>query len=302
LATKLSSKPAIISLIVLAVIWGYNWVVMKKVLAYCGPFDFAALRTLGGALCLFAALLWMKKPLKPVAFKATLLLGLLQTTAFTALVMWSLVGGGAGKTAVFSYTMPFWLLILAWPLLGERIHGAQWLAVTMSFGGLFFILEPWRASSSFKSSVIAIIAAMAWAAAVIVAKKLRNRVEVDLLSLTTWQALLGGAVLVMLTIFIGEKPIELSGYFWFAIIYNSVFTMALGWWLWLYVLQHLPAGTSGLGSLAVPVVGVLAAWLELGEKPNTLEIAGMLCIVAALGLLSYVGIREHKPGPEIGQE
>ena len=62
-------NPAVIALIILAFIWGYNWVVMKKVLAFCGPFDFAALRTFFGALCLFAVLAWMKKPLRPVEFK-----------------------------------------------------------------------------------------------------------------------------------------------------------------------------------------------------------------------------------------
>ena len=296
------SNPAVLALIILAFIWGYNWVVMKKVLEYCGPFDFAALRTFFGALCLFAVLAWMKKPLKPVEFKTTLLLGLLQTTAFTALVMWALVDGGAGKSAVLVYTMTFWLLILAWPLLGERIHGAQWLAVVMAFAGLFFILEPWRLHGSLASNVIATIAGITWAAAVIVAKKLRSRVQLDLLSLTAWQMLLGGIVLVAVTLFIPEQPIEFSGYFWGALIYNAVLGTALAWLLWLYVLHRLPVGTAGLGSLAVPVVGVLSAWLELGEQPKQWEIAGMLLIGAALALLSILGMREPKVDPEMAQE
>jgi drug/metabolite transporter (DMT)-like permease len=83
------------ALIVLGFIRGYNWVVMKKVLAFCGPFDFAALRTFFGALCLFAVLAWMKKPLRPVELISSLLLGLLQTTIYTALIMWAVVDGGA---------------------------------------------------------------------------------------------------------------------------------------------------------------------------------------------------------------
>ena len=295
-------RSAALALIVLAFIWGYNWVVMKKVLAFCGPFDFAALRTFFGALCLFAVLAWMKKPLRLVEFKATLLLGLLQTTVFTALVMWAVVDGGAGKSAVLSYTMTFWLLILAWPLLHERIHGMQWLAVMMAFAGLFFILEPWHPQESLASSVIATAAGITWAAAVIVAKKLRSRVQLDLLSLTAWQMLLGGTVLVVITFFIPQQPIELSGYFWFAVIYNAVLGTALAWLLWLYVLHRLPAGTAGLGSLAVPVVGVLSAWLELGEQPKEWEIAGMLLIGAALLLLSILGMREPKVDPEMAQE
>ncbi|HMK14767.1 MAG TPA: EamA family transporter [Burkholderiales bacterium] len=299
---KSCPRSAALAPIVLGFIWGYNWVVMKKVLAFCGPFDFAALRTFFGALCLFAVLAWMKKPLRPVEIKGKLLLGLLQTTVFTALIMWSVVDGGAGKTAVLSYTMTFWLLILAWPLLHERIHGAQWLAVSMALAGLFFILEPWHPQGNLASSIAATAAGIVWAAAVIVAKKLRSRVQLDLLSLTAWQMLLGGTVLVGITFFIPQQPIELSGYFWFAVIYNAVLGTALAWLLWLYVLQHLPAGAAGLGSLMVPVVGVLSAWLELGEQPKDWEIAGMLLIGAALLLLSILGMREPKVDPEMAQE
>ncbi|MGH8750492.1 MAG: DMT family transporter [Burkholderiales bacterium] len=296
------SSPAVWALIVLALSWGSTWVVKNKVLAYCGPFDFAALRTFFGALCLFAALAWMKKPLRPVELKTTLLLGLLQTTLFTALVMWALVEGGAGKSAVLTYAMPFWLLILAWPLLHERIHGMQWLAVALALAGLFFILEPWRVHGSLASSAIATSAGVIWAVAVVIVKKLRARVELDLLSLTAWQMLLGGALLVAVTLFIPQRPIEFSAYFWFAFIYNTVPGTALAWLLWLYVLNKLPAGTAGLGSLAVPVVGVLSAWLEIGEQPEEFEITGMLLIGAALALLAYIGMREHKTAPEICQE
>ena len=50
LNNKLISNPAVLALVILAFIWGYNWVVMKKVLAFCGLFDFAGLRTFFGAL------------------------------------------------------------------------------------------------------------------------------------------------------------------------------------------------------------------------------------------------------------
>jgi drug/metabolite transporter (DMT)-like permease len=41
---------------------------------------------------------------------------------------WALVEGGPGKTAVLIFTMPIWTLLLAWPILGERVRGKQWLA------------------------------------------------------------------------------------------------------------------------------------------------------------------------------
>ncbi|HVS27895.1 MAG TPA: EamA family transporter [Burkholderiales bacterium] len=296
-----SAYPAL-ALVVLGIIWGYNWVVMKKVLEYCGPFDFAALRTFFGALCLFAVLAWMKKPLRPTALKTTLLLGLLQTSIFTALVMWALVAGGAGKTAVLTYAMPFWLLVIAWPFLGERIHGVQWLAVILAFAGLGLILEPWRAHGSLASNLIATSAGIVWAFAAVVAKKLRGRVQVDLLSLTAWQMLLGGAVLVAVTLFIPQRPLAFTPYFWGALAYNAILATGLAWLLWLYVLNRMQAGVAGLAVLAVPVIGVLSAWLEIGEQPQPLEITGMLLIGVALALLGFLGMRERRVEPELAQE
>src|SRR5450830_538996 len=101
------------ALILLALLWGYNWVVMKIGLGYAQPFAFAALRTFLGALSLFLVLIVLRRSLRPRAVGFTIVIGLLQTTGFVGLLMWALQSGGAGKTSVLTYTMPFWLLLLA---------------------------------------------------------------------------------------------------------------------------------------------------------------------------------------------
>ena len=127
---------AFIALMTLTVIWGYNWVVMKSALLYAGAFQFAALRTVIGTVCLFAVVIDMRKPLRIKEMPTLILLGLLQTSGFTGLLIWALVEGGAGKTAVLTYTMPFWVMVLAWPLLGEKIRGLQWPAALLSTMGI----------------------------------------------------------------------------------------------------------------------------------------------------------------------
>lgn len=122
-------------LLLLSLIWGYNWVVMKQVMRYVDPFDFSALRTFLGSLALFAVLALRGRPLRPAALGGMLWLGLLQTAAFTGLIQWALVSGSAGKTAVLVYTMPFWLLPMAWGFLGERVRASQWMAVALALGG-----------------------------------------------------------------------------------------------------------------------------------------------------------------------
>ncbi len=113
---------------------------MKQALAYSGPLDFAAMRTLFGALSLFAVMLALRRPLRPPPLGATAVLGLLQTALFTGCTMAALVWGGAGKTAVLTYTMPFWALLLSRWFLGERVRRAQWPAVALAFAGLALII------------------------------------------------------------------------------------------------------------------------------------------------------------------
>jgi drug/metabolite transporter (DMT)-like permease len=59
-----SVRSAVIVLTVLSVMWGYNWVIMKEAMKYSEPFDFIALRMLIGAVSLFVAVLWLRKPIK----------------------------------------------------------------------------------------------------------------------------------------------------------------------------------------------------------------------------------------------
>ncbi|MHB8474122.1 MAG: DMT family transporter [Gammaproteobacteria bacterium] len=301
--SKVSSRPALLALFALSLIWGYNWVVMKQALRYAGAYDFAALRTALGAISLFIVLRWQAKPLRPQAFKWTLLLGLLQTSGFVGLSVAALQSGGAGKTAVLVFVMPFWVLLLAWWLLDERPRGTQWLAVALALFGLVLVLEPWHLHTSLLSKALALAAGIAWALSAVLAKRLRRTTEIDLLSFTAWQMLLGSLPLLLIAALTPAAPIEWSGYFIAALFYNVLPAGALAWVLWMYVLQRLPAGTASLGTLAIPVVGVLAAWWELGERPGIYEGSGMLLIGVALAMLALLGARQARPAdPDLAQE
>ena len=214
------------ALILLALIWGYNWVVMKIGLGYAQPFAFAALRTFLGALSLFLLLILLRRSLRPQAVGYTIVIGLLQTTGFVGLLMWALQNGGAGKTSVLTYTMPFWLLLLARAFLAERLRGTQWLAVGLALAGLVLVLSPWRLQGVF-SSLLAVAAGISWAASAIVVKKLQKRRHVDLLSLTTWQMLFGSLPLILIALLTARGGPEWSTPFIWALAYNVVLGNAL---------------------------------------------------------------------------
>jgi drug/metabolite transporter (DMT)-like permease len=298
-----SARSAWIALCLLSLIWAYNWIMLKEGLRFAAPFDFAALRAVPGALLLFAAMLWMKKPLRPASPLRLLLLGLFQTTGFLCFASWALVEGAVGKSTVLVYTFPFWTLLFAWPVLGERIRGMQWLVIVLAASGLTLVLEPWNLAGSFASRVFAVLTGVSWAISAVIAKHWRSEGNFDLLSVTAWQMLLGGIVCCIVAWLVPSRPVEWSWYFVLVLGYGIVLGSVAGWLLWLYILNHLPAGVASLSLMAVPALGVLLSRFQYGEQPGRIEIVGMLLVGASLGLLSWLSIRSQRSvTPEMGQE
>lgn len=295
---------AVAALLLLATLWGYNWVVMKQTLAFIGPFQFGALRTFLAAVLLMLILWLLKRPLTIGRRLNVTVIGVLQTSGFTGLIIWALVEGGAGKVAVLTYTMPFWVMLLAWPMLGEKLRGMQWLAALSSVAGLICILEPWHVHGSLMSNALAVMAGVSWALAVVLAKKLHHQEpDMDLLAFTAWQMLVGSLPLVAAGLLIPAPPIQWTPYLIGGLTYNVVACNALAWLLWLFALQRLPAGVASMISLLAPVIGVLAAWVELAEVPSRLELIGMILIASALAIIAIHSMRKHEEvDPAIGQE
>jgi drug/metabolite transporter (DMT)-like permease len=297
------TRRAVIALVVLVVLWGYSWITSKIGLYYASPFDVVALRIELGILTLFVGMLWTRTSLRPKHWPALIQIGLIQTGAFLLLNTWALSEGGPGKTSVLVFTMPFWVLVFAWPLLHERIRGLQWVSVVLAVIGLVFVLEPWQMATSLFSKTLAVLAGMCWAIGVVLAKRLHNREPVDALSFTFWQMVVGLIPILIAQALIDRPPVIWSDTFILVTLFNGVLATGIGWLAWLYVLHRLPAGTTSLASLGIPVIAMLSSWIQLGEEPGRSELFGMLLIGVALAILSWLSIRRHEqPEPMTGQE
>jgi len=295
---------AFIALFILTIIWGYNWVVMKQAVQFASPFQFAAIRTFFGSIVLFILIFLTKRPLALKEFPTMLLLGLLQSCGFTGLLIWALVEGGAGKTAVLTYTMPFWVMLFAWPMLGEKIQGWQWLAVLFALFGMVLIFDPLHIKSDGFSMFLAVCSGVSWAISAIVSKKLHQRApHLDLLNLTAWPMFLGSIPVVVIAFILPAQPMQWTPTFVFAVLFNILLSGCLAWVLWLYALQRLQAGVASMASMLAPVIGVIAAWIQLNEVPNTYELIGMVFIALSLVTISGISISKHTQiDPAQGQE
>jgi drug/metabolite transporter (DMT)-like permease len=259
---------------------------MKAGLAYTDPAVFAALRISFAAVFLFLVMIVLRRPLRPVNWRATLLIGLLGTGAFTGLTFWALHLGAAGKTSVLYYTMPIWLLIISRVVLHERVRGFQWLYVGVALAGLVLVISPWDVGGTIIGNLLAVGAGVFSAVAAVLVKTLLKNEKCDVLSLTAWQTLFGSVPLVIIAFVYSDSGPQWTGWFVGALLYNVMLVSGLAMLLWFFSLRHLPAGTAGLGRLLAPVVGVLASWLQLGEIPNGYETAGMVLILLGLAALA----------------
>ncbi|MEN9901647.1 MAG: hypothetical protein RL651_311 [Pseudomonadota bacterium] len=282
-------------IVVLSLLWGYTWVLAKQALDFAPPLTMTFMRVLGGALALFLALRLMRQPMSLPMARDVLLISFCQVVCFMLLQTLSLNYGAAGKTAVLVYTMPIWTLFLAWPLLGERVRGGQWLAVIGILIGLLLIIEPWHLQPDWFSNSLAIGAAICWAMGTVLVKKLRRHTRVSLLALTAWSNLIGCIPLGVIAAIANEAPVRWTPEFLVILSVLSLISTAFCWWLWTSILDRVPAWEASLLVLGTPVIAIICSRVLLDEAFSTFEIAGILLIGLGLCLLSIVSwLRERR--------
>jgi len=281
-------RAAWIGLAILTIVWSLNWTVMKVATRYSGPFTFSAQRYVIGTVVLFALLALRRNSLKPTPWLPTILIGLTQTMAFQALAQWALVSGGAGKTALLAYTMPFWVIPLAWWWVHEKPGFTRWLCIVIAAAGFVCVVEPWKPLGAPDSIALALLAGVAWAVATVLSKRLfQQHPDVSPLRLTAWQMLVGTIGLVIVALVMPQRPVDWTGTYIAALLYNGLLSSGVCWVLWALVVQRLSANVAGLTSLAVPVAGVLFAWGLLDERPSQAEWIGVVLIGIALFALQF---------------
>ncbi len=288
----LARHRALVALAIVSLIWSFNWIVMKQALQYSGPFEFSALRYAIGCVILFGILIVRGESLRPPPLLQTVLIGITQTTGFQALVQWALVEGGAGKTALLAYTMPFWVVLITWALLAERPTRRHQLSIAIAALGLVLVVEPWHGLGGKQSAALAILGGLAWGIGVVLSKRLFRRSAVNVLSLTAWQMLFGALGLIVITLLVPERGFDWTPWFIGAVAYNAVFASCLAWLLWSYVVEQLPTHVAGMSSLVIPLAGIGFAWLLLGERPSLIESLGIVAIGVALAVLNLGGKRK----------
>lgn len=273
------------------VLWGANWPVMKVGLESIPPLWFAAARVLLGATCLFALLAAVSRIRLPgrADLPVVMSMAVLQIALFLALVTIGLQYVDAGRAAILAYTTPLWVVPLARVSLGERPRRFETCALLLGLAGIGVLFNPQGFDLSDSRAVIGnamlLAAALSWAVSIVHIR--RHTWHMTPLQLMPWQMLIGGGALA-----VGAMATEpVSDIRWTAdlmlvMAYNGPVASAFCFWAYVTVARRLPAITTALASLGVPVIGVLSSAIALGEPLSITRVGGLLLITASVALLS----------------
>ena len=280
---------ALLLLASLSLLWGLNWPAMKVALGEMPVLPFRALCLLvSGPILLGLAALRGGVALRPQEIPPLLLAALFNVTLWHVLTGLGVSLMPAGRAGIIAYTMPAWATLLGAALLGERLTRARLAGLALGMLAIGVLILPNVASilAAPTGALAMVLAALSWAAGSIVMK--RRRWSGSMLALTGWQICLGGLPIALGAVILGP-PLDLGrvdGKGLAAIAFVSVFGMLIGQWIWFVVLNRLPVAVASIGTLAIPIVGLLSSALLLGEPIGPSELAALGLVVSALLLVT----------------
>ena len=268
--------------------WGFNWPVTKFLLGELPPLTLrGSTGVLGAALLALLAILRGQGLAVPRALWPRLMLAaLLNVTGWMVLMGLALLWLPASEAALIAYTMPVWAALLAWPVLGERPTVLRAIALLMAFAGLAAIMGGNGISASaakLPGIVMALTGAFGFALGTVLAKK--YPLQMSPIPAAAWQIGLGCFPITVVGLMIETTHLDhVTTMGWWLLVYSTVMQFCIAYVCWFAALTRLPASVAAIGTMAVPVIGVLASAAALHEPLGPTQIIALLFTLAGVAL------------------
>ena len=272
-----------VMLVVLGLIWGITWPVMKIALNEIPPLTMRGTAAVLGAVTYYMLCVVMRRSLRIPSLKvwAHVLAGsLLNIVAFSLFSAFAQLAATTSRVAILAYTMPIWAVLLAWWFLGERPNRVQVLALLLCAIGLAILIYPLAANGIPLGILFALAIGVCWAGGTVYLKW--AHIDADQMGVGSWQMTIAAVILVAATLLFDGRHfsgVHLDGYL--ATAWTGIASNGVAYALWFTIIRRLPAVTASLGVLTSPVVGVIGSFLMLGEVPTVADMIGFALIFVA---------------------
>ena len=272
-----------------AVGWGTAWPVIKAILQDVPPLWTLLLRSLVGTATLFTISIGRRSLTLPQRGDIAVVLNvsLLHMVAFAVLVSVGLQFVPAGRSIVLGYTTPLWVSAGARIFLSEALTRARIAGIGLGLFGLAVLFNPfsfpWHDHAAVMGNLLVLLGSFCWAASILHVRA--HRWVSSPFQLVPWQVLLATCTLAPLALlFEGVPRIEWSARLLALLVYGGTAGIALPYWAMQIVNKNLPAITTSLALLVVPVVGGACSALALGEPITAGLIVAMLLIICGIAV------------------
>lgn len=287
--TKSMPLSHILLAIVVVVVWGLNWVVIKIGLDGIPPLLLASARFF---LTSLPAIFFIKRPTAP--FKMVAWYGLVMfALQFGLLFIGMYAGVTPGLASVLVQLSVFVTILFGVLFFGEKVHIWQVIGALVAFSGIGLIAMHFGGSLTLTGFLLVIGAAVAWSMGNLLSKKLG---KVNMVALVVWGSLVAWPPLLLAS-FIMEGPAQivyslqhltlLSGG---AVFYITYLSTLLGFGLWSWLLHHHPLGSAAPFTLLIPVLAILSSALVLGEPLQLWKISAAALVIVGL-CINIIGPR-----------
>jgi drug/metabolite transporter (DMT)-like permease len=283
--------------------WGFNWIATRILLGSLPPLTIRTLSIALGAMVVFAAatLKGDRLRLSRGEGKKLVVASFFNVTLFNACSVYAQVFGTTSRAVVIAYSMPIWTFLLGRFILKEKTSTAQLIGLALCATGLGILIFPATRDGLPLGALLALGSAWSWAAGTVYQQT--AKIAVPILCSTAWQLLLGDVLLAAGMFALDPAPIltrlPASAVAWLA--YSGLVGMGLAYLAWFAVLRTLQTTTAAIGTLLVPVVGVVASVVINGERPGPGDVVGFLVIFAAVATVllapAQARDRERSGGP-----
>ncbi|MBR0796777.1 DMT family transporter [Bradyrhizobium jicamae] len=260
--------------------WGFNWPVTKFLLGELPPLTLRGTTGVIGAVLLAVLALIRSQSLAVEArlWPRLVLYALLNVTGWMVLMGLALLWLPASEAALIAYTMPVWASLLAWPVLGERPTLLRTIALVMAFAGLAAIMGGNGISASeekLPGIIMALGGAMGFALGTVLAKKFP--ILMPPIPAAAWQIGLGCLPVAIAGFAIETTHLDrVTTIGWWLLVYSTVIQFCVAYVSWFAALARLPASVAAIGTMAVPVIGVVASAMALHEPLGPAQIVALI--------------------------
>ncbi|WP_375780743.1 DMT family transporter [Bradyrhizobium sp. ma5] len=268
--------------------WGFNWPSTKFLLSELPPLTLRGITGVIGAVLLAALALLRAQSLHVEArlWPRLVLYAALNVSGWMVLMGLALLWLPASEAALIAYTMPVWASLLAWPVLGERPTWLRTIALVMAFAGLAAIMGGNGISASkdkLPGIIMALGGAFGFALGTVLAKK--YPLVMPPIPAAAWQIGLGCVPIAIIGLMIETTHLDrVTTVGWWLLVYSTLIQFCVAYVAWFAALARLPASVAAIGTMAVPVIGVIASAVALHEPLGPTQITALLFTLAGVAL------------------